>query len=124
MNITESNKIKKHKENEEKRESIDKIRTSIGYIKTKTRFGNLKNCVLDLVQSSKKKKKLHKKLFIFCDEFGEIFDYEPLDNEEIMALCKEISEEYRKIDQKFLHYKNKIKNARTNEELENITLEY
>ena len=114
----------KHKENEEKREKIDKIRTSIGYVKTKTRIGNLKNCAPELIFMSENKKKLPKKFLTFCDEFGEAFEYEPLDTNEILALYKEIIAEYKIMDEKFLHYKKQIECAKTCEELDKIKIEY
>lgn len=120
------NKIKalKQQENEEKREKIDKIKTSIGYVKTKTRIGNLKNCAPELIFMSESKKKLPKKFLIFCDEFGETFEYEPLDKEEMLALYREIVSEYKMIDKKFLHYKKQIESAKTREELGKINIEY
>ena len=117
-------KQRKFRENEEKRGKINKIRTSIGYVKTKTKVGNLRKCLQELVPMVQNKGRIRKNFLTFCDEFGEIFEYEPLDKEEAVALCKEISEEYGKIDKKYLNYKNKIENAKTSRELEEITIEY
>ena len=124
MEKLDEKKINKHKENEEKREKIDKIQTSIGYIKTRTRIGNLKHCAQELIYMSENKGKLPKKFLTFCDEFGEIFEYEPLDKEEILALYREIIDEYKKIDKKFLKYKTQIEKAKNSEDLERIDIEY
>ncbi len=117
-------KLEKHKENEEKRGKINKIKTSIGYVKTKTRIGNLRNCLQELISMAINKGKTRKNFLTFCDEFGEVFEYELLDKEETIALCKEISQEYGKIDKKYLNYKKQIENAKTNKDLELITIEY
>ncbi len=117
-------KLKKHRENEEKRGKIDKIETSIGWIKTKTKIGNLKNCLQELKTMIELRGKIRKNLLYFCDEFGETFDYEPIDKEESAALYEEIVKEHKKIDRKFLSYKKQIDNTKTKEDLEKLTIEY
>lgn len=124
METLNEKKLKKHKENEEKRSKINKIQTSIGCIKTKTKVGNLKNCLQELAKMIELRGKIRKNLLTFCDEFGEVFEYEPLDKKESVALYREIIKEYKKIDKKFLSFKNQINGAKTKEELEKITIEY
>lgn len=124
METLTENKIKKHKENEEKRAKIDKIQTSVGYIKTRTKIGKLKNCLKELLIMIKTRGKIRKNFLKFCDEFGEMFEYEPIDKEESMALYKEICSEYKKIDKKFLNFKKQINNAQSNKDLEKVTIEY
>ncbi len=124
METMSERKIKKHRENEEKRGKIDKIQTSIGYIKTRTRMGNLKNCLEELIAAIQEKGKIRKNFLTFCDEFGEVFEYEPLDKGELLALCEDIGREYGRIDKKFLKYKEQIERAKTSTDLERITIEY
>lgn len=121
--ILEEKKQEKMLENNLKKE-VEFIETTFGKLKTQTPIGDLKIIAPNLMFMAELSDGLPAGFLRFYDSSNNVFLSSKMNREQTIALYQEILMAYTEIDHKFTKYQQKILEAKTLQELEEINISY
>lgn len=121
--ILEEKKQEKMLENNTKK-NVEFIETTFGKLKTETPIGDLKIIAPNLMFMAELSDGLPAGFLRFYDNDNKVFLSSKMNKEQAIALYQEILMAYSKIDYNFTQYAQKISEAKTNQELEEIEILY
>ena len=121
--VLKEKKEEKMFENESKK-NVEFIETTFGKLKTQTPVGDLKIIAPNLMFMAELSGGLPAGFLRFYDNDNKVFLSSKMNKEQTIALYQEILMAYAEIDNKYTQITEKIREAKTLQELEDITISY